>query len=619
MPAITAALGLFWNLGALSIYGLKDFTNHVPSAFLVALVFTALGFLPAVVVHASLLSRSQSGKREGALFFVVCAYAISLIASLFHLYSAVAFNRMPSLAALYLLTVGFIALIIPLFIYTRHENGWSRVPWAAALAVFAVSALHLIHHDGSRDAWFTELMGHHSSIPLVLAILYQDFRFAFVDLFLKRALVLMALILSCLSLYLLIARPLLLTALVTAENTQLHILVTVTTLGVVTALIYPALKRVVFRLVDRIILRRADYDGLRSRIINLIAVEESVESIMCVVCECLQTAFTAHLVEWSTVEQRSNETDRADSSVNYYGVNVELRGGRGGVAKVLIPTTEHPQLLITIGELAGGRRPLSEEVILLEAVAFIVARRIDGVRVMHERCATAVREEEMKKLALEAELRALHAQLDPHFLFNALTTIGYLIQTTPEKAFETLMHLTALLRKVLQRVAGDSTTLGEELDLIESYLAIERARFEHRLRVRIDVPDELTMCCIPPLIVQPLIENGIKHAISQNNSGGEICVTAHVETINGSINRTNKMLVIKVSDTGAGFNQTSRGKGIGLSNIEERLALYYGGEAQLKMFKTSRFGTTVELHLPVNSFAASSPSIPRHSVGGARV
>ncbi|MGH9897457.1 MAG: hypothetical protein ACRD4L_01215, partial [Pyrinomonadaceae bacterium] len=332
LPAITAALGLFWNIGALSIYGLKGFNSHLPPAFLVALIFTALGFLPAVVVHASLLGTSQPDERKGAFFLVACAYAVSLIAGLFHLYSAVAFNHAPSLASLYLLTGGFIALIVPLFIYTRHENGWSRIPWAAALAVFAVSALHLIHHDGSRDSWFTELMGHHSSIPLVLAILYQDFRFAFVDLFLKRALVLMALILFCLSLYLLIARPLLLAASMTAENTQLHILVTVLALGVVTALIYPALKRIVFRLVDRIILRRADYDSLRTKIINLIATAESVECIMRVVCECLQTAFTAHLVEWSTVEHRFGEADQVDSSVNYYGVNVELRGG---VAKLL--------------------------------------------------------------------------------------------------------------------------------------------------------------------------------------------------------------------------------------------------------------------------------------------
>ncbi len=93
------------------------------------------------------------------------------------------------------------------------------------------------------------------------------------------------------------------------------------------------------------------------------------------------------------------------------------------------------------------------------------------------------REQEMTKLATEAELRALRAQINPHFLFNALTTIGYLIQTAPPRALETLMRLTSLLRGVL-RSEGEFTTLGRELDLVEAYLDIERARFEQRLRVR---------------------------------------------------------------------------------------------------------------------------------------
>src|ERR1700746_4049057 len=110
-----------------------------------------------------------------------------------------------------------------------------------------------------------------------------------------------------------------------------------------------------------------------------------------------------------------------------------------------------------------------------------------------------MREHEMSKLATEAELRALRSQINPHFLFNALTTIGYLIQTAPERALETLLRLTALLRGVL-RSEGDFTTLERELALIESYLDIERARFEQRLSVHIDVPAALRSLQIPPLV-----------------------------------------------------------------------------------------------------------------------
>src|SRR5213592_1347983 len=109
---------------------------------------------------------------------------------------------------------------------------------------------------------------------------------------------------------------------------------------------------------------------------------------------------------------------------------------------------------------------------------------------MRERYQRDIQEQEMRKLAAEAELRALRAQVHPHFLFNALTTIGYLIQTSPERALGTLMRLSSLLRSVL-RSGPEFSTLGEELKIIEAYLEIERARFEDRLSLRIEVPAEL--------------------------------------------------------------------------------------------------------------------------------
>src|SRR5207244_10305387 len=118
-------------------------------------------------------------------------------------------------------------------------------------------------------------------------------------------------------------------------------------------------------------------------------------------------------------------------------------------------------------------------------------------RITRERYQRELREQEMRKLATEAELRALRAQINPHFLFNALTTIGYLIGTAPSRALETLMRLTSLLRGVL-RSEGEYTTLGRELEVVESYLEIERARFEHRLRVRVDVPKGLRDLLVLP-------------------------------------------------------------------------------------------------------------------------
>src|SRR5438045_5111706 len=137
-----------------------------------------------------------------------------------------------------------------------------------------------------------------------------------------------------------------------------------------------------------------------------------------------------------------------------------------------------------IAPLTGGRRLLSDDVATLEAIVTIAARRIDAIRVTQERHDREIREREMGRLATEAELRALRAQINPHFLFNALTTIGYLIQTAPPRALQTLLRLTTLLRGVFTS-EGQFTTLGREIDVVESYLDIERARFDDPLRVSV--------------------------------------------------------------------------------------------------------------------------------------
>src|SRR5207245_11755919 len=179
------------------------------------------------------------------------------------------------------------------------------------------------------------------------------------------------------------------------------------------------------------------------------------------------------------------------------------------VTLVTVPSTDPPRFVIVIGQLSGGRRLLSDDLATLEGIAVVVARRIDAIRMTNERYDRELREQEIGKLATEAELRALRAQINPHFLFNALTTIGYLIEAAPPRALETLLRLTALLRAVL-RSEAEFTTLGGELEVVESYLDIERARFEERLEVTIDVPDRLRSVRIPPLLLPPLVEYAVK-------------------------------------------------------------------------------------------------------------
>jgi two-component system LytT family sensor kinase len=275
-----------------------------------------------------------------------------------------------------------------------------------------------------------------------------------------------------------------------------------------------------------------------------------------------------------------------------------------------IPVAEPPRYWLEVGQLTGGRRLLSDDRAVLDAIAALLGRRIDAIRITRERYERQLREQEIGKLATEAELRALRSQINPHFLFNALTTIGYLIQTSPTRALDTLMRLTSLLRGVL-RSEGELTTLGRELDLVEAYLDIERARFDERLRVRIEVSPALRTIRVPPLVLQPLVENAVKHGIAPERRGGEVVVTARIEHPHNAA----PLLAVVVQDTGAGASAAAlrhgRETGVGLKNVERRLVCQYGEEASLVLRSAPGRGTTVEIRQPARHSTPSEPAAVR--------
>ena len=180
-------------------------------------------------------------------------------------------------------------------------------------------------------------------------------------------------------------------------------------------------------------------------------------------------------------------------------------------------------------------------------------------------------------------------------MFNALTTVGYLIESSPKKAVATLMHLTKLLRAVL-RSTGEFSTLGDEIRLIEDYLDIERARFEERLIVQIDVPAELSSVQIPAFVLQPLAENAIKHGISANKAGGELRI--HAERADG-------FLKLSVRNTAAGrkLHDVSTSNGVGLQNIRDRLKSYFGPGSTVTLDFGADGWTTAEVRIPLDKEA----------------
>jgi two-component system, LytTR family, sensor kinase len=581
----TAVLGLVWNLCALPAYELPKVGIKGPFPFLIAAGFSALGFLPAVVVQSVL--RGERDAVGGGLKRIIAftAYTVSTVAALLHVHAVWVGDPLPSPIGMRLLTYAFIALVVPLAAVTRGQPGSRRALWAAALSIFAVSALHLSQLHQGDAAWPVELLGHHAALPLAVAILYQDFPFALADLFLKRALNVIALV----------AAAMLGVAAVGAIHSpdlplrdprDVGLLVT---FWVATALLYPKLRDLIAWFVDSVLLDRPDYALLRARIGRRAQQQQDIPVLLDDACAELAPALTARVVRWREL---------ADTPAFASTHDVPTRGA----AVVDVPVAEPPRYTIEVSELLGGRRLLSDDRAALDAIASLIGRRIDAIRLSQERYERERREQEIAKLATEAELRALRAQINPHFLFNALTTIGYLIQSAPTRALETLMRLTALLRSVL-RSEGEFTTLGRELDLIEAYLDIEHARFEQRLRVRIDVPQALRTIRLPPLLLQPIVENAVKHGIAPLRHGGDVTVTAR---IHGSAPRT---LILTVNDTGAGATprELERGRedGVGLSNIERRLARQYGTAATLAITTEAGSGTTVEIRMPADlTFAA---------------
>ena len=607
---LTSVLGLAWNLCALTLYELPKIGIDGPFPYVAAVGFSALGFLPAVVVHSVLRGERLGVRGAVKRVLLTLAYAVSAIAALLHLGAAWTDAQVPAALGMRLLTYTFIGLVIPLATATRGQPGSRRALWAAALATFAVSALHLSQLHRGDPAWPVELVGHHASLPLAFAILYQDYPFAFADLFLKRALSLLTIVavaFAAIATY--AAESVAFAQFVQVDPRRIGLLGTV---AVATALLYPSVRRLTAWFVDTIVLHRPNYRSLRATIERHIQTQDQISTLLSNVCESLAPGLSSPSVTWR--EWRPRDEDTAFGSTVLTGneaaaflrsvaapVSSETVAAAGSISAVVtVPTSEPPQYLIAVADVTGGRRFLSDDIATFEAIAVAVARRVDAIRITNERYEREIREREIGKLVTEAELRALRAQINPHFLFNALTTIGHLIQTAPPRAFQTLLRLTALLRAVL-RSEGEFTTLGRELDVVESYLDIERARFEERLRVTVDVAAGLRLIRVPPLVLQPLVENAVKHGIANKQSGGEITIRATVERLENNV----RQLSVVVQDTGAGTSpealQRGRDVGVGLRNIERRLQHQYGANASLSIRTAPGEGTTAEIRLPVDS------------------
>jgi LytS/YehU family sensor histidine kinase len=199
-----------------------------------------------------------------------------------------------------------------------------------------------------------------------------------------------------------------------------------------------------------------------------------------------------------------------------------------------------------------------------------------------------IAEERALKLAADARLRSLESRIHPHFLFNTLNSISSLIAIDPARAEQIVGRLATLLRVSLDTRSRPLIPLREELAMVASYLDIERVRFGDKLRVSVEAPLELQEAKVPPMSIQSLVENAVKHGITPQAGGGECRVTASAD---------GNSLLISVLDTGPGFDLTQIPAGHGLDSLVERLDALFGGKAHLKVSRQHDY-SVVEMVLP---------------------
>lgn len=203
-----------------------------------------------------------------------------------------------------------------------------------------------------------------------------------------------------------------------------------------------------------------------------------------------------------------------------------------------------------------------------------------------------IAQQKLLQLKIKAELDALRAKINPHFLFNTLNSIASLIPFEPEKAEEMVQKLAHLFRYSLETNSDSTSTLQKEIDIVLDYLAIEKIRLGNRLNFEVKMDETLADMELPSLLLQPLVENSVIHAIGPRKNGGYLQISCeHVKN----------NCVIRISDNGGGFTKTPKKTGFGLQSVRERLALAYGSDYDLSVINHN--GVSIRIQLPLSTEA----------------
>ena len=536
LPAIAAALAMLWNVGSLiALAG--------GPAVIVAASFSVLSLLPAVLLHISLQAHHR------ALW--VSGYVLSAAAVALHIGDLVTGAPRFHYAALLLVTLGFGLLTAVSVVLERAAR--SRLAGAMGLFLFAISFAHFGANHPSQ-AWSGEIALHHAGLPLALLVLLQDYRFLLLDTFIRfvfnASLAAAAVLIAIRAIHLpeflrhfehpldagllFVAACLLLTLFVFVRNRMQ-------------------------RLLTRVIFLRANLEEPLRELRHLGRAATDEAGYMQDAAETI--ARFLHAARFELAGESPRDAAWAQAIV-------PLRLSRGDTRTLLL------------GPRSGGRRYLSEDYDVLSRLVSVVVEHVEQVRELR-----------MQNLVSQAELRALQAQINPHFLFNSLNTLYGTIARDNTEARRLVLNLADVFRYLLHS-DRQFIQVEEELKIVRAYLAIEELRLGPKLRTEFEIEDAALRVTIPVLSIQPLVENAVKHGVAARAGDGFVRI---------AIRREPDAIRVAISNSGEFVARDAIGgdSGIGLANVRRRLALHYGDETRVEV-RVADGVTTVGFAAPLS-------------------
>jgi two-component system LytT family sensor kinase len=631
-----AATSLMWNLGGLLISLIVIFGEHKHPTLLMAAA--VLHFIGGAFFPPAFLALWRKASDEGSTRAIACRILcwISIVSAVILTLGFVSTCRrfglppgavgfgypMGTLLSWHVAAVmGFGALLLLPGRLNDFVSRFYAVTTLIGASVPALMTLATSQLDLLPPMLPILTIAHQSPLLILLGaiIFFADFRLS--NVFVKTSLQLLTALMLALGFCLLITGPMpQLVGRITDYPAGL-LISSATVMLVLFLWAFVWINPILSRMVDRWLFREPDYKAATRELWERLSprggverdageeTEEIFRTVARFVCQTLELE-EARVIPVNAVEADHLEAALNSGEVCQLGLDDPVKRKLGAGVEFLAPVRVkgRPTHLLAITPGAKRRHMLESEIRFVRAVAGQVSSRLETLQFEKEMTDRRNKEERLRRQITEAKLLALRAQINPHFLFNSLNTLADLIVTDPARAERMTVHLSKVFRHVLSASDRQMISVAEEIEFLRTYLDIEAMRFGDRLCVNFDVDRAVTNEVLPSLILQPLVENALKHGLAQKIGPGTLRVI---------VKKENGYLRLTVEDDGPGFAksppiagqvveadnstrqaQNHNGSGVGLRNTTERLATIYSGQAKILFEDRAGGGSSVTLLLP---------------------